>query len=122
MFLILQRICLYNGCHCFVFCVVFCVVRCLLGAQIHWIPMITDVNQFCVSVHCFYTANTLAAFSGVMGPVVVSFLVTTWPGVLGWRIAFILTFYMCIVFTTIWYYYIKAEIVPALNTPAAESR
>jgi len=68
------------------------------------------------------TANTLSAFSGVMGPVVVSFLVTTWPGVLGWRIAFILTFYMCIVFTTVWYYYIKAEIVPALNTPAAESR
>jgi hypothetical protein len=45
-------------------------------------------------------------------------LVQAWPGITGWRVVFLLTFAMCVSFTAVWFRFIKAEIVPALNTPA----
>lgn len=62
--------------------------------------------------------NTVSAIAGVAGPIVVSALVTTWPGVWGWRAAFLLTFGLSALFTALWFHYIKAEVVVALNTPA----
>lgn len=65
--------------------------------------------------------NTVSAIAGVAGPIVVSALITAWPGVWGWRAAFLLTFLMSGCFTVLWVYVIKAEVVPALNTPATLS-
>ena len=62
--------------------------------------------------------NTVAAMAGVAGPIVVSIFVTTWPGVKGWRVAFLFTFFLSALFCAIWTYFIKAEIVAALNTPS----
>lgn len=47
-----------------------------------------------------------------------SAFVSAWPGRAGWSAAFILTFVMSVIAMTVWYFNIKAEIVPALNTPA----
>jgi MFS family permease len=55
--------------------------------------------------------------AGIVGPIVVSGFVVAWPGSWGWRAAFLLTFGMSTVAFSVWYTYIKAEIVPALNTP-----
>ncbi len=63
--------------------------------------------------------NTVSAMAGIVGPIVVAAFTTYWPGVWGWRAAFILTFAMCSVVMVVWVKYIKAEIVPALNTPAS---
>lgn len=62
--------------------------------------------------------NTIGAIAGIVGPIVVSGFVTAWPGSWGWRAAFLLTFALSTFAMAIWYVYIKAEIVPALNTPA----
>lgn len=61
--------------------------------------------------------NTISASAGILGPIVVAHLTSAWPGVDGWRAAFALTFAMCVSFTVVWFAYIKAEVVPALNTP-----
>eukprot|EP01032_Pedospumella_encystans_P007676 gene7676-9182_t len=63
-------------------------------------------------------ANTIGAVAGIVGPIVVSAFVEAWPGVWGWRMAFLLTGGMCTVAMTLWYKYIKSEIRPELNTPA----
>lgn len=63
--------------------------------------------------------NTVAASAGIFGPIVVAHLVQAWPGVMGWRLVFLLTFALCVSFTAVWFRFIKAEIVPALNTPAS---
>ena len=57
--------------------------------------------------------------AGIVGPIVVSAFVSAFPGVWGWRLAFLLTGGMCTVAMTVWYRCIKSEIVPELNTPAA---
>jgi MFS family permease len=61
--------------------------------------------------------NTVGAVAGIVGPIVVSAFVTAWPGTAGWRAAFLLTFGLSTVAYMVWWVYIKAEIVPALNTP-----
>lgn len=61
--------------------------------------------------------NTIGAVAGIVGPIVVSGFVVEWPGSAGWRAAFLLTFGMSVVAFGTWYTFIKAEIVPALNTP-----
>lgn len=64
--------------------------------------------------------NTFAAAAGIMGPIFVSFVIATWPGVTGWRIVFMSTFIMCMSFTAVWFRFIRpGEVVPALNTPIA---
>lgn len=70
----------------------------------------------CVSL--VYTGNTVGAVAGIVGPIVVSGCVDIWPGAWGWRVAFLLTFGICSVATALWFRFIKAEIVPELNTPA----
>ncbi len=66
----------------------------------------------------FFSANTIGAVAGIVGPIVVSAFVEAWPGVWGWRMAFLLTGGMCTLAMTLWYKYIKSEIRPELNTPA----
>lgn len=66
----------------------------------------------------FSVANTIGAVAGIVGPIVVSAFVEAWPGVWGWRMAFLLTGGMCVVAMSLWYKFIKSEIRPELNTPA----
>lgn len=63
--------------------------------------------------------NTCGAVAGIVGPIVVSACVDAWPGLAGWRVAFLFTFGLCSVATMVWFRFIKAEIVPVLNTPAS---
>jgi MFS family permease len=63
--------------------------------------------------------NTVSASAGIVGPIVVAHLVQAAPGVVGWRMVFLLTFLLCASFTAVWYRYIRAEVVPALNAPVA---
>jgi MFS family permease len=67
--------------------------------------------------------NTVSAAAGILGPIIVASLTTNigddsnnnpW----GWRIAFLLTLFICIIVSTVWYIMIKAEIVNELNTPS----
>lgn len=41
------------------------------------------------------TANTVGAIAGIVGPIIVSAFVSAWPGVWGWRLAFLLTGVYC---------------------------
>lgn len=84
-----------------------------------YMTLVSDVLTFYACyVSCIQTGNTVGAIAGIVGPIVVSAFVTAWPGSAGWRAAFILTFGMSAFAFLVWYVYIKAEIVPALNTPA----
>lgn len=66
--------------------------------------------------------NTVSAIAGILGPIIVASLTTNigddsdnpW----GWRVAFLLTLFICIIVSTVWYIMIKAEIVNELNTPS----
>ena len=66
-----------------------------------------------------FLANTMGAVAGIVGPIVVSYFVGIWPGAAGWQAAFILTLCMGAAAMVTWMVYVKAEIVPVLNTPAA---
>ena len=63
--------------------------------------------------------NTVGAMAGIVGPIIVAAFVDTWSGVWGWRAAFLLTFALSTAVFAVWMRVIKAEIVPALNTPAS---
>ena len=39
--------------------------------------------------------NTMSAIAGIVGPIIVSAFVSAWPGVWGWRLAFLLTGMNC---------------------------
>jgi MFS family permease len=62
--------------------------------------------------------NTVGASAGIVGPIVVAAFVDGLHGAAGWQAAFILTFCLSACCMVVWWRYIKAEIVPALNTPA----
>jgi MFS family permease len=62
--------------------------------------------------------NTASAVAGILGPILVSYTTRTWPGVLGWRIAFLLTLLLSCLSTLVWWKYVRAEVVPVLNTPS----
>lgn len=61
--------------------------------------------------------NTVSAIAGLAGPIVVSAFLSAFPGIWGWRLAFMLTGGMCVACFTLWYLVIKSEIRPILNTP-----
>lgn len=61
--------------------------------------------------------NVLNAMAGMLGPIVVAHTLQALPGLPGWRFVFLLTFLLCVSFTTVWFVYIRTEIVPVLNTP-----
>ena len=66
--------------------------------------------------------NTVGATAGILGPIIVALLTTNigddsnnpW----GWRIAFLLTLFISMIVSIVWYIMIKAEIVNELNTPS----
>lgn len=61
--------------------------------------------------------NTMGALAGILGPIVVAFLTEQFPGVDGWRAAFFVTFLLNCFSLVLWFLYVRAEIVPELNTP-----
>lgn len=62
--------------------------------------------------------NTAGAVAGLLGPIVVSALVTAIDGIWGWRLVFLLTAGMGVVSLIIWAIYQTSDIVHELNTPA----
>eukprot|EP01038_Epipyxis_sp_PR26KG_P004291 gene4291-6084_t len=61
--------------------------------------------------------NTVAAIAGICGPLVIGWIEEWMPGIWGWRIAFFLTFGMCLFSIILWLAIMKIEINPILNTP-----
>jgi MFS family permease len=62
--------------------------------------------------------NTAGAVAGLLGPIVVSALVTAIDGIWGWRLVFLLTAGMGVTSLIIWAMYQTSDIVHELNTPA----
>jgi MFS family permease len=110
-----------------------------IGAQYRYVSYaLLIAGQFCfgavhVALHCSYSdvapnyasplqslGNTIGSVAGVCGPIVVGLLTTAYPdqgGILGWRYTFLLTALMALVALPLWFVYIVADVVPALNTP-----
>ena len=63
--------------------------------------------------------NTLGAAAGILGPVIASELLVSFPGTQGWDILFIITAVQCFVGIVIWYMFAKSEVDDLLNTPIA---
>ncbi len=61
----------------------------------------------------------MSAIAGMIGPIVVSVFLSAFPGIWGWRLAFLLTGGMCAAAFTLWFFVVKSEIRPFLNTPKA---
>ncbi len=59
----------------------------------------------------------MSAIAGMTGPIVVSAFLSAFPGIWGWRLAFLLTGGMCAAAFTLWFFVVKSEIRPILNTP-----
>ncbi len=66
--------------------------------------------------------NTIGAVAGIAGPLVVAALTEAYPGVWGWRIAFLLTVLLAAVALTMWHFFQTSEIVPELNTPEVKKQ
>jgi MFS family permease len=65
--------------------------------------------------------NTAGAVAGLLGPIVVSALVTAIDGIWGWRLVFLLTAGMGVASLILWAIYQTSDIVHELNTPATAS-
>eukprot|EP00601_Ochromonadales_sp_CCMP2298_P008990 CAMPEP_0173197612 /NCGR_PEP_ID=MMETSP1141-20130122/16258_1 /TAXON_ID=483371 /ORGANISM="non described non described, Strain CCMP2298" /LENGTH=548 /DNA_ID=CAMNT_0014122373 /DNA_START=228 /DNA_END=1874 /DNA_ORIENTATION=+ len=63
--------------------------------------------------------NTVGAVAGILGPLIVAACTEAFPGKAGWRVAFFLTFALSCTVIGVWLRVIRAQIVPALNTPMA---
>lgn len=61
--------------------------------------------------------NTCGAIAGLTGPLMISFLTTSFDSSFGWKISFLIVFGQCIVTLIFWSIYQTSEIVPILNTP-----
>jgi MFS family permease len=61
--------------------------------------------------------NTAGAVAGILGPIIVAALTSAFPGVWGWRFAFILTAGMSALALSFWYVFQTSEVVPKLNNP-----
>lgn len=78
----------------------------------------TDVSpNYSMSLNSL--ANSIGAIAGILGPIVVSALTESYPGVNGWRAAFILTFCMSTAMLILWALVIRAEVIPELNQPVS---
>lgn len=62
-------------------------------------------------------ANLFGALSGVLSPLVVSWLTDRYEGVWGWRYVFILTAGQCAFASVLWCIYQTSDVVPELNNP-----
>lgn len=63
----------------------------------------------------------MGALAGILGPIIVALYTDYYPGVNGWRAVFILTFFLNCISLILWFMFIKAEIIPELNTPVIKS-
>ena len=61
--------------------------------------------------------NAVGAVGGIVSPVVVSALLTSYPGKKGWMFVFGVTALQAIFATIMWFFYQTSEIIPAVNTP-----
>ena len=61
-------------------------------------------------------ANTVGSVAGIVGPIVVGYLTTEYPGILGWRLVFMLTAAQCMLALVLWYYFQHSDIIPEINT------
>ena len=61
--------------------------------------------------------NALGAVGGIASPLVVSSLLTYYPGKLGWMLVFSVTAVQAFIALIIWYTYQTSHIVQAVNTP-----
>lgn len=65
--------------------------------------------------------NTVGAIAGILGPIIVAQCTEAWPNHgEGWRVAFFITFLMSCVTLSLWFWVVKAEILPALNNPRSD--
>ena len=61
--------------------------------------------------------NTLGAGAGILGPVIASELLVSFPGTEGWDILFVITAAQCFLGIVIWYKFAKVDVDDLLNTP-----
>merc|ERR1712023_243241 len=61
--------------------------------------------------------NALGAVGGIASPIVVSALLTAFPGRQGWTLVFVVTALQATIATVIWFIYQTSHIIPAVNTP-----
>jgi MFS family permease len=61
--------------------------------------------------------NTFGSVAGILGPIVVAACTSTWPGVAGWRVAFLITFLLSCVTLALWFHFVKAELIDEINSP-----
>jgi len=62
-------------------------------------------------------SNTLGAIAGIAGPILVGYLTTEYPGILGWRLVFYVTAAQCVFALVLWYFFQHSDIIPEVNTP-----
>lgn len=68
--------------------------------------------------HFICVGNTFGACGGIAGPIIVSYLTEAFPGVWGWRLAFLLTCVQCVISLILWRTVITSEVIPELNNPS----
>lgn len=61
--------------------------------------------------------NMMSATAGIVGPLLTAALLDTYPGILGWRLLFLITLGMAGISLTLWSIWQTSEVVPALNKP-----
>ena len=59
----------------------------------------------------------MGALAGILGPIIVALFTDHYPGIIGWRAVFCLTFLLNCISLILWFLFIKADIIPELNTP-----
>lgn len=66
-------------------------------------------------------SNTLGAIAGIAGPILVGYLTTEYPGILGWRLVFFVTAAQCAFALLLWYFFQHSDIIPELNASNHEN-
>jgi MFS family permease len=61
--------------------------------------------------------NTVSAIAGVLGPIIIAELIAAFDGRTGWMITFYITLGMSVFALVLWKIYMKAEVIPEINTP-----
>ena len=61
--------------------------------------------------------NAVGAVGGIVSPVIVSILLTAFPGKQGWMLVFLITAIQATLATVCWFIYQTSEVIPAVNTP-----
>jgi MFS family permease len=94
------------------------VTQCLIGATDSGISCsYSDVAPNYSS--SFNTVgNIIASAAGIVGPLVISALLDSEPGVWGWRIAFFISGAQVVVSVVLWHMYQTSKPIDALNNPA----